>query len=170
MTSTTLPSGTWRLDPSATTITVSVQHLGLLTVPATLTVTGGTIEVDADHQVASVEVHADASSYTSKNDKRNEHVAGSDFLDAENHPTIIFSADDVAASGAGYEATGTVTVKGRSTPAKVTVDRLEFAEDTASFGAAGTLERQEIGLDKFPSFVIGKTITVAVSATANRAD
>lgn len=169
MTSTTLPTGIWQLDPSGTTVTVSVQHLGFVTVPATLAVTGGTIVVDDDNQVTAVEVHADASSYTSKNDKRNEHVAGSDFLDAEAHPTVSFATHTVSPAGNGFAAAGTVTVKGQPSPATVTIDHVEIADDTASFSATGALERHEIGLDKFPTFVIGKTITVGVSATATRA-
>ena len=71
---TDLPAGTWRLDPAATSISVTAKKLGLFTVPASLQVAGGTIEIDADHQVASVEVAADASSYTSANAKRNDHI------------------------------------------------------------------------------------------------
>lgn len=48
-----LPTGTWHLDTAATTVTVSAKHLLALTVPATLTVTSGSIEI-ADNQVVRV--------------------------------------------------------------------------------------------------------------------
>ena len=87
MTITQLPSGTWQLDTSATTVTVSVKKLGFFAVPATLDVSSGSIEIDDDHQVTNVDIVVDASSYASKNAKRNEHVLGPDFLDTKNHPT-----------------------------------------------------------------------------------
>lgn len=87
-----LPAGTWTLNPSATTITVSAKKLGIFTIPATLTVVSGTIDIGDDHQVTNVDIVADAGSYTSKSDKRNEHVIGADFLDAGAHPTIADSA------------------------------------------------------------------------------
>jgi polyisoprenoid-binding protein YceI len=62
-----LPTGTWRLHPAQTTIAVAAKKLGLFRVPATLKVSSGVIETDAGHQVAAVEVVADASSYTSRN-------------------------------------------------------------------------------------------------------
>ena len=46
-TTTQLPTGTWTLDPTATTITVSAKKLGLFTIPATLTVVSGTIEISS---------------------------------------------------------------------------------------------------------------------------
>ena len=100
-TTTQLPTGTWTLDPSATTITVSAKKLGLFTIPATLTVISGTIDIDDDHQVTNVDIVADASSYASKNPKRNEHITGADFLNADAHPTIVFRSDDVTPSNSG---------------------------------------------------------------------
>ena len=90
MATTQLPAGTWQLDTGATTVNVSVKKLGLFTIPATLAVASGTIEIDANHEVAGVDITVDASSYSSKNAKRNKSVLGSDFLDADNHATISF--------------------------------------------------------------------------------
>ncbi len=70
-TTTALPTGTWQLDTSATTVTVSARKMGMLTVPADLTVTTGTIEINDSHDVVSVNIAADAASYKSKNGKRN---------------------------------------------------------------------------------------------------
>ncbi len=163
-----LPAGAWTLDPAATTVTVSVKKLGIFTIPATLTVTSGTIDIDENHTVASVHIVADASSYRSKNDKRNEHVVGADFLDAEAHGTIEFRSSQVVSSGAGFVSEGTVTVKGRTAPIDVTISKVETTDTTGAFVATATVDRNEVGVDRMPAFVIGRELEISVSATAKK--
>ncbi len=139
---TSFPPGIWQLDPSATTVTVSAKHLLVATVPATLTVTDGTVEIDDAGQVVSVEVVADAASYTSKNPKRNKHVVGSDFLDTANHASIIFR-------------TGAVS-------------NVEISGGTGTLTATATVDRRTLGVDKLPSLVIGNELQLSVSATAKK--
>lgn len=161
-----LPTGTWRLDPSQTTVTVTAKKLGFFTVPATLAMSSGTIEIDADHQVTAVDVVADASSYTSKNAKRNEHVVSADFLDANNHPELRFHAGDVSRTAFGYRADGSVTVKGQAFPISVDITEVDFDADRGSFVATATIDRNTIGVDKLPSLVIGRDLQMTVNASA----
>lgn len=164
----TLPTGTWQLDTDATAITVSVKKLGLITVPATLAVTSGTIEVDGDHQVSNVEILADASSYVSKNAKRDEHVHGTDFLDVSQHPAISFHAATVADGTGGYRATGTITIKGQSSPIDVAIADVTVDGVHASFTATATVDRKAAGVDKMPTFIIGRDLELVVSASATK--
>jgi len=174
-TTTTLPTGTWILDQT-TTITVTATKLGVMKVPATIAMTSGSIEIDDQHRVTSVSVTGDATSYTSTNAKRNDHVRSADFLDTDAHPTIGFEASSIRPSGSGYTADGTVTVRGNTAPLTVSIsdvvvaDSAEMAEgaggSTASFTAAATVDRSTIGVDKLPSFVIGRDLDLVVNATA----
>lgn len=166
MTTTQLPTGTWQLDPSATTVTVSVKKLGFINVPATLAVTSSSIEIDDDHQVANVDIVVDAASYASKNAKRNEHVLGPDFLDVENHPTIAFSTGRVAPGSAGYTSNGTVTVKGQSSPIDVTISDVEVSGTNGSFAATATVDRNALGVDKMPGLIVGRNLQLTVDAKA----
>lgn len=163
-----LPTGTWQLDADATTITVSVKSLGVITVPATLTVRSGAIEIDDRHQVGNVDIVADASSYTSKNAKRNEHVRGTDFLDATEHPNISFRTDKVDDGTGGYRATGTVDFKGKSSPVDIVIADVAVDGSRASFTATATVDRKAIGVDKMPTFVIGRDVELVVSASADK--
>lgn len=165
---TVLPTGTWKVDTATTTVTVTVKKLGLFDIPAALTVSSGVIEINEQNEITNVEVNVDAASYKSKNTKRNEHVISGDFLDAETHPTITFRTGSVLASGGGHRATGTVTVKGRTTPLDVTVGSVDVGADAGSFTATATVDRNSIGVDKMPSFVIGSDLHVAVSASVVR--
>lgn len=163
-----LPTGTWTIDPARTTITISAKKLGFITVPATLTVSSGSIEIDADHRVASVEVVADAGSYASKNAKRNDHVRSADFLDVDNHPELTFGTDQVEPSGDGHHADGSVTVKGQRFPVSVAISDVEFDESRGSFVASATIDRHAIGIDKMPGLVIGRNLQLTVEATATK--
>ena len=162
-----LTTGTWVLDTSATTLTVSSKMMLAFTVPATLTVSSSSIEI-ANGEVVTVDVTADASSYTSKMAKRNKHVVSPDFLDAAKYPKIQFQASYAESSAAGGTATGSITMKGRTAPIQLTITDIAIDGDTATFEAFGRVARADLGVGKMPSLIIGSMLDVTVSATARR--
>ena len=173
MITTQLPAGTWQVDTGATTVNVSVKKLGLFTTPATFAVTSGTIEVDANHEVTGVNITVDASSYSSKNAKRDKHVVGSDFLDTDNHATINFRAEHVSSADASnpsatYTSAGVVTIKGQSSAVDVAIAGVEVTGDAGSFTATATVDRKAIGVGKLPTFVVGQDLQLEVAAIARR--
>ena len=165
-TTTLLPTGTWQLDTAATSVTATVKKLGMITVTSSLGLVSGTFEIDAEGQVSGVEIVADASSYSSGNAKRDTHVLSDDFLGAETHPEITFRADAVRPAGRGYEAKGTVTIKGQTSPIDLTISDVDVNDERGTFTATAAIDRTTIGLDKMPNFVIGRTLQLTVSATA----
>lgn len=166
---TSLPSGTWQLDPAETTVTVTVKKLLLWTIPATLTVAGGTIEIDDDGTVSAIDVTADAGSYTSGMAKRNEEVIGPKLLDAATYPTITFHADTVVPASGGFRADGTVTVKGTTSPISLDVKGVDANGTTGTFQATATVDRRSIGVDAMPSLIIGNDLDITISAGVRRA-
>jgi polyisoprenoid-binding protein YceI len=142
--------------------------VGVFTIPANLTVVSGTIDIGDDHRVANVDIVADAASYASKNSKRDAHITGADFLDADAHPTLVFQADNVTSSDNGLTANGTVTIKGRTAPLKVTVSNVDTTDRRGSFVATATVDRNAIGVDKMPSLVIGRHLDITVTATVEK--
>lgn len=161
---TVLPTASWQLDTAATTVTISVTKMGFFNIPATLTVLSGTIEIDENNNVSSVEVVVDAASYASKNKKRNEHVASGDFLDAAQHPTISFRTEDVHPTSGGYRSTGTVTVKGKTSPLAVDIGNVSVSDSSGSFTGTATVDRKAIGVDKLPTFVISQDLALTADA------
>ena len=161
-----LPTGTWQLDPTETTIAVTATKFGFFAVPATLTVSSGSIVIDDDHRVTNVEVVAEAGSYTSRNPKRNTHIRSADFLDADNHPHLVFTAAQVTPDVDGYRAAGSVTVKGEASPIEVDITNVEFDADRGTFTATATVDRNAIGVGKLPSLVIARRLQLKVTATA----
>jgi polyisoprenoid-binding protein YceI len=163
-----LPTGTWRLDPERTAITATVKKLGFYGVAATMTVTEGTIEIDDDQQVTSG-VIIDASSYTSKSSMRDRHVRSAKFLDAETHPEISFKTDVVKAGADGWTATGTIALKGLSSPMVFEGRDVKVDGPTARFRAHAVIDRRAVGVDATPAFVVANTISVDIDAVAHSA-
>ncbi len=154
------PAGTWNIDTETTSVEVSVKKLKLITVSGRLDVSAGTIVVDHDHRVASVDVVLDAASYHTGNAKRDAHVKSSDFLDVDQHPTIRLRAADVRATSSGHVVKGALVVNGVSAPAELSVDDLAISGDRATFTATTTVGRRSLGVTKMPNFVVGDELTV----------
>lgn len=162
-----LPTGTWRIDPAQTKVTVAVKKLGLFTITGDLTVTDGTISLDGT--TAEIDVTADAASYATPMTKRNQHIHSADFLDVERFPTIRFTGGTLTSDANGdRHIAGEITVKGQTAPVDFRVADIQAAADSASFSATASVDRTALGLNKMPAFVIGKTLNITVAAHAVR--
>ena len=168
MITTTIPTGTWTLDPTATTVSVTAKNFLVRTVPATLAVAAGRAVVADTLDDSFLEFSLAADSFDSGNAKRDEHVRTADFLDAEHHPSIDFRSEHITATAAGYRVTGTLTLAGNSAPVAFDIEQLEVVDGSFVFEATAAIDRRQIGLDKLPALVIGNTIDVAVSGAADR--
>ena len=166
-TTTSLPTGTCTVDPQTSSATITATKLGFFTVPATLEVRDGTVVV-ADGEVVGVDATVAAGTYTSQNPKRNDHIRSADFLDAENHPDISFSAERAEAVSSGHRVNGQLTVKGVASPVAFEVSDLTVEGDRASFEVTAGVDRSAIGVDKLPSFVIGNHLKVSARIEATR--
>ena len=132
---------------------------------ATLDLIDGVVDV-VDGAVRSAEARVDAASYSSPNAKRNAHVVAPDFLDAADHPDISLHASRVEPAAGGHTVDGQLTVKGSSFPIRLAVDEVAIAEASATFRATAHVDRKAIGVDKLPTFVIGRVLDLTVDAQA----
>ena len=109
-TATKLPTGTWNLDPVHSSVGFEVPYLvgifrGQFTkVAAQLRVTeDGTAELDGETPVSSIRV---------QDENLNGHLLAPDFFDAEQFPTLSFSAKQIVVEGSEVVARGELTIKG----------------------------------------------------------
>src|SRR2546430_3520666 len=84
--------GNWVFDPAHTNIMFVARYAMLTKVRGHFNTFDGTIHVAEKPQDSSVEVTIDASSITTDNETRDEHLRSGDFLDLANHPTITFAS------------------------------------------------------------------------------
>jgi polyisoprenoid-binding protein YceI len=74
----------------------------------------------------------------------------------------------VVRSDDGYRSRGTVTIKGQTSPVDVVIADLQFTDTEGTFTASAAIDRNAIGVDKLPNFIIGRNLALSVSAQATR--
>lgn len=161
---TSLPTGTWKLDPVHSSVGFAVKHMvvatfrgGFRTFDVTLDEEGlsGTVEV------ASVDV---------EEPNLNGHLQSPDFFDAERHPQLAFRSSSVRLDGDSIEVDGELTVKGITRPVVLTgtisgpVEGLNGAR-RVGLELQTVVDRAAFGLDwnaPLPSggFAVGNDVTL----------
>jgi polyisoprenoid-binding protein YceI len=104
---------TWSLDPHHTAVTFSAKHLGVATVRGSFSDVTAALELDDpnDPTTGSGTVTIKAASITTNSDMRDGHLKGSDFLDVEKYPDIVFTLKSIAPEGDHFKVTGDLTIK-----------------------------------------------------------
>ncbi len=107
--------GTWLFDPPHTAIRFIAKHVGMAHVHGRFTRFTGGIRVAPDMTDSQVSVRIDASSITTGNNTRDNHLRSADFLDVERYPYIDFNSARFAyRGGAKWALHGSLTMHGVS--------------------------------------------------------
>ena len=105
--------GEWIIDGAHTNLKFVARYAMLTKVRGNFRAFEGTIHVAERPQDSWVELTIDASSITTDNDMRDNHLRSGDFLDLENHPTITFRSTKIEViSEERLRVTGDLTVRG----------------------------------------------------------
>jgi polyisoprenoid-binding protein YceI len=160
-------TGTWSLDPSASTVELHTKAMwGLATVKAVFKPTEGGGSVGGDGNVTGTLV-IDASSVDTKNKKRDKHLRSSDFFEVEKYPTFTYAATGSRpATGNQVTVTGTLTVHGESRPLDVPVTITEAGPNRVLVTGQVEIDRSKWGLTwaKMGARLINQ-VTVAAAFT-----
>ena len=141
----------WKIDPSHTSVEFAVKHLGIATVRGRFKKVSGTLEID-DGTLKSIETLIDAGSIDTAEPQRDDHLRSPDFLDAGNHPTLIFRSRAVDPLGGDrYLVKGELTIRGQTRPVTFEFEASKPMTDPwgnlrAGASASGKLKRKEWGL------------------------
>jgi polyisoprenoid-binding protein YceI len=110
-------AGTWQLDPVHSSIGFEIPYLSgtfkgqFREADAQLVVTDSEAKLDGTAKVESVDV---------KDENLSTHLQSPDFFDAERHPELLFSAQDIDLNDEKVSAGGVLTIKGVTQPVEVT--------------------------------------------------
>jgi polyisoprenoid-binding protein YceI len=96
-TETSLPTGTWQVDPVHSSVEFQVKHLGIATVKGQFNEFEGTVEVGPDGARAYGTVQT--ASVDTREPQRDEHLRSADFFEVDTYPTIDFSSTAIRATG-----------------------------------------------------------------------
>src|SRR3712207_1548728 len=107
-------AGTWTIDPAHTRIGFVARHAMVTKVRGAFNEFEGTARLDGtDPSRSSATLTITAASIDTRNEQRDAHLRGNDFLAMDEFPTITFASTAVRQlSDTTFELTGDLTIKG----------------------------------------------------------
>lgn len=119
---TLVPTGTWSVDPSHSTVGFSVKHLGIATVRGKFEEFEGTLEVGEDLASARAVGTVQASSINTNDAGRDEHLRSADFFGVEANPELRFESTAIKPlDDDTFEVEGDLSMNGVTNPVTLTV-------------------------------------------------
>jgi polyisoprenoid-binding protein YceI len=172
---TSIPAGTYTIDPSHSSIEFTVKHMGLATVRGQFTEFEGSIESDGER--ASVTGSVQASSVTTHNQQRDEHLVTNDFFGVEENPQISFQADSIELDEDGsVRIPGQITIKGVTRDLELTGDYAgggmdPWGNERVGLDVSAKIDRRDFGLEWNQSLtggglLVSNNVTLLLSASA----
>jgi polyisoprenoid-binding protein YceI len=142
---TSIPAGTYNIDPAHSNVGFEVKHLGIATVRGSFTKFAGTIEdgvLDGTVEVASI---------STGQEPRDAHLQAPEMFDSAQFPVIKFHSTEVEASGDDVTLVGDITIKGVTAPLTLKGELAEVAEDPQGnarigFEVSGKIDRTDFGV------------------------
>ena len=142
----------WVADPAHSELAFTVKHLMISRVRGSFR--NFSAEIDGeDFSTSSVHVRVDASSIFTNDEKRDAHLRGPEFFDAENHPKITFDSSVFRQkSDHLYELKGMLNMKGLMKEIVVEVEYLgtnkdPWGSEKAGFRVTGKINRKDWNLN-----------------------
>ena len=116
------PAGLYKLDPTHTSVTWKVLHMGVSKYTARFSEVEGTLDFNsADVTKSKLKVKIPTASVSTGNPKFDTEIAGAKFLGGDKTPTITFDSTKIVKTGADTgTVTGDLTLNGVTKP--VTLD------------------------------------------------
>jgi polyisoprenoid-binding protein YceI len=162
-------TGTWTLDPTASTIETATKHFwGLITVHGTFTNATGHADVSTDGAITAA-LEVDSASIATKNKKRDKHLRSDDFFKSDRHPTITFATSDVTVTGdATAKVTGVVTAGGATQTVTFDASLATTDPNRATVTAEVVVDHKALDMTWSPLGMTKPTTTLSLSLTFNR--
>ena len=113
---TVIPTGTWSIDPSWSSLEFEVRKLGLVTIKGRVPGFAGTIH---GGESAAVEGVVDAASITTFDADRDAHLQSPEFFDAKRYPELRFASTSVELQAGEVVVSGDLTIKGVTKPVEL---------------------------------------------------
>src|SRR6185312_7848375 len=169
----TATQGVWQADPFHTQVEFAAKHLGMMTVRghfAEVQVTG-TINPDQP-EASAIEVTIQTSSIRTHHPQRDNDLRSSNFLGADEYPTMTFKSSRIEhVGGDRYTMTGDLTIKGVTKPVSLNMVRLgEFSDPMMGhrigYSGENKINRKDFGMNFNPvldgKFVVSDEIQISL--------
>jgi polyisoprenoid-binding protein YceI len=140
------------VDPDHSTIEFRVAHMVISKTTGRFMEYSGFIEMDPDEAVVkTIQATIKTASVNTNQEKRDGHLRGADFFDAEKHPTMTYKLKSYLKNGDGYAAVGDLTLRGVTKEIVLVgnfngVTKDPWGNTRAGFTAEGKLNRKDFGM------------------------
>jgi polyisoprenoid-binding protein YceI len=164
----------WTFEPAHTHISFSVRHLGLTRTPGIFRRFDAQLAFDDQRfEASSVSFEIEAASIDTAFDMRDEHLRGTDWLDAQTHPKIVFVSRSVRpAEGRQYVIDGDLTIRGITLPISFDTTLIDRAVNpwtqgpVIGFEATADISRSAYGMGAIPHALSDNVrLTIATEVT-----
>jgi polyisoprenoid-binding protein YceI len=163
--------GAYTAEPAHTRVLFAVSHMGFTTWYGEFTHVSGTLNLTPQSVANStLEIHIPTNTVSTSNAKLDGELKGSQWLDAEKYPEIVFKIKEVERTGeASAKVTGDLTLHGVTNP--VTLD-VKFngagtnpldKKYTVGFEVSGAIKRSDFGVNTYIP-LIGDDVKIIISA------
>jgi polyisoprenoid-binding protein YceI len=174
-----VPVGTWRVDPTHSSVQFAVKHMGIATVRGKFTRFEGTLDVRDDLASSKAYGKVDPASIDTDEPDRDAHLRSPDFFDVEHYPEITFESTRVEpideASSTVY---GNLTMHGVTREIRLEVlaegtDTDPWGNDRVGLAATGVLKRSDFDM-KFNqalgsgNLLVGDKVNISLDISAVR--
>lgn len=154
MTATTVKTGTWVIDSVHSNVEFSAKHMMISTVKGQFATVEGTIELDGNRpEMSSVTARIDASSITTFNEQRDEHLRTNDFFNSEQWPDLTFQSTKVEqVSDDRSKVYGDLTIRDVTKPVVLDTEfdgqiLDAFGKQRVAFTATTEINRKDFGIN-----------------------
>ncbi len=171
----------WRIDPTHTTVSFKVRHLGVTWVQGEFQRVSGKVSYDRKNPgAAAADIVIDAASINTRNARRDNHLRTDDFLLVEKHPSITFKSKSVKNAGAdGLDLVGDLTIRGVTKEVVLKVadisGEVTTGRGTVKMGASATtqINRKEFGVKynrllEAGGLVVGNEVRITIDVELNK--
>ncbi|MDQ0598329.1 polyisoprenoid-binding protein YceI [Streptomyces canus] len=157
-------TGLWQLDTAASTVAIKHKSIwGLVTVKGAFTAVTGQGEVRPDGSAVGT-LTLTVASLDTKNPKRDTHLKGPDFFDADNHPELTFAVRSAELrDGDKVHVVGRLTARGISRPQTFTARLTGADADALTLDAEFSVDRNQFGMGWNQLGMIARLTTVTTT-------
>jgi polyisoprenoid-binding protein YceI len=129
---TSVPTGTWNVDPAHSEIGFQVKHMGIATVKGHFKEFQGSLAIAADG-TATASGTVQTASVDTREPQRDEHLRSPDFFDAATHEQITFRSTAITpVDEETFKITGDITIHGITKP--ITLEAVVEGTDEDPWG------------------------------------
>ena len=163
-------TSTWKIDPAHSNVEFRILHLGVSHVSGNFSKPTGVIKWDEkDPTKSSVEATIDATTVSTGQEARDNHLKTPEFFNVAQYPTLTFKSTSVKSEGGKLKLVGDLTLAGVTKPVTLTVDGPVPPQKgmkgglVSGFSATGTLSRKDFNFgQKYSAPMLGDDVTFTI--------